>query len=153
MKKVMALFVLFTTVSAFGSLPYNIELILGDSSCDGHCIKERVTVKSNLPRQEVEVAYSKAVDILGFNLVADVADEFEDSTIPLKYIAILLKAGVKVDLDDFESLDQDEAPYINVREFAKLFLEIVKLGNSSFEYEITFGDNEIDIGGYGLFNI
>ena len=81
MIKILTLFITLQSAIAFGALSYEIELQMGDTSCDGHCLKEIKILKSNLSTKQIRKAYQDATNILGFDFINVVAVDYEDSAI------------------------------------------------------------------------
>jgi len=147
------------------TLDNTISLVLGDPSDDGHGKTDTFVIKSNLDQKDIEAAYKKGSEKLGFNLINEVCEEYEDSLLPKDKIDILVKNGFTIDNlmsssdydreDAEEAFEDDESSGFNINSeyFANTYLFIVKLGNKDFQYEMLKGklNPTIDIGGYGLF--
>lgn len=123
-------------------LPYTINLICGDPSNDGHGQTSAQMIYSNLTLSEIEEAYTKGVAVIGLDVSADVASEYEDRSISDEAIELLKKAGFDTGTVNLSWLDTEA--------FELLYLFTVKCGNLAFKYKFAKGDR-IYIGGYGLF--
>ena len=119
---------------------------MGDDWNDGHGEVERVIIKSNFNKDQINVAYKKGVEIVGFS-ITDTCKDFEDDIITKDNIKLLLDSDINIELEN--DLDNGEV-HLKPNKFCEIFLSICKVGNSMFEYEL-FEIPEIDIGGYGLF--
>lgn len=126
-----------------------ISLVLGDWSHDGHSKADTVVIKSNFTVKEIEKAYKKATKKLGFDLINDVAADYEDNKLSKDKMKILLDNGFKYELEESDS----ENHYLWIDSFTDIYLFIVKMGDESFEHIVLEGDLKptIHIGGYGLY--
>lgn len=119
-----------------------IILMAGDVSGDGHMQTETHLIECNLDQQQLQEAYKKGTKLVGFNLTKDVCEDFEDHELPEAYRKKLAKHKISVTEEDLDATD-----------FAKLYMEICKLGDSNLVW--NFADRvkypTIEIGGYGLF--
>lgn len=135
-------------------LPFTITLLLGDPSGDGHGKSDTIVFNSNLNKEEIQDAYKKASKELGFDLISDICDDYEDNYLPKKIYNILIKNGMKYDLNEYEikELAKHKSKGVNIYidEYLNIYFFIIKFGNKDFEYEIT-NCPVIDIGGYGLY--
>jgi hypothetical protein len=159
-------------------------LVLGDWSDDGHGKTDRISITSNLDTKQIEKAYNKGAKKLGFNFVNDVANDYEDSLLPLPHLKTLIEHGLDIEqaFDEYELKfvkqalaretpveeaeeevvdeeegdedlleDHEEGVHLWVDSFSYIYLFIVGLGDPKFVYKIVENGNEINIGGYGLF--
>jgi len=127
-----------------------VDLIVGDWSSDGHGRTEKISIKSNLNKSQIQDAYKKGVEISGVNL-EQVCCEYEGTKVPREIYEKLTTAGMYND-DVFENEideDGDGDLYINAQDFAFIYLFLVELGNPTFRYKIIQPE-KINIGGYGL---
>lgn len=135
-------------------LPFTITLILGDPSGDGHGKSKTIVFNSNLNVTDIGLAYKKASKELGFDLISDVCNDYEDNFVPKDIFDTLVKNGMEYDLSDYEKnqLEDADTRGINIYtdEYLNIYFFIVFFGNKNFEYEIT-NYPVIDIGGYGLY--
>ena len=129
-----------------------IRLVVGDWSGDGHNITDTSFMKSNLTYIEISSAYRKGSEILGFNLKEDCCHEYEDSLLLGEHIFALRANGIDIKFDgrhEDPMEDEEEGVRLMSEEFVEIYLEICKLGNPDFKYEI-FRINDVNVGGYGL---
>lgn len=126
-----------------------VHIVAGDSSGDGHARTKSFLVCTSLKRAEIKQAYGHGVDKIGFDLVADIAEEFEDDTITVEQLKKLRSQGALIRLEDEEYADGDKVS-MSVDEYIAIYLWFVKIGNPTFEYKILIGTATIDVGGYGL---
>lgn len=132
-------------------MSYQITLTLGDWSCDGHGRAEKHTIKSNIPKPELETAYAEGVKRTGVDLTKSIAREFDNNLFPQVAIDKLSLFGFDPnDFLMFDDYDGVEHWYIDSEGFVDLWLFIAKIGNPDLEYILYKTDN-INIGGYGLF--
>lgn len=156
-----------------------IELVVGDFSGDGHGQTDTTVIRSNLSPKEIRTAYQLGVNKSGVELFF-IARDYEDGCLysvdaqklvaaglnPDNYVEempgkILHKYGcnakrgyecyctnyVEVPWDD-----PDASASMSGESFTRLYIDLIKLGNPDFEYEVAIKDytNRIHIGGYGL---
>lgn len=130
--------------------PYLVNLVVGDWSHDGHCKTEVITISSTFNKTQLERAYKKGTQKIGFDLTEDVCSKYEDMSVPVDVIDKLRASGVKVE----DLIEQNENTWsfaFNCEAFAEVWLEIAKLGSPELEYEFcSIDDPNINIGGYGL---
>lgn len=125
---------------------YIHTLVVGDSSGDGHEKTENFPITSNFRETQILDAYSLGVDIIKFDIMNN-NEEYQNSRISIED-ADKLKSFNFV----FSDLCEEEDYFlIDSNTFVEIFIFTVSIGDSSFEYEYL-PYNNIDIGGYGLFN-
>lgn len=129
---------------------HQIELILGDSSGDGHEKTETVTIKSNLDKTELEQAFADGCKKTGVDFENLVAADYEENTISQELVDKLAVHGF-----DIAEFSEDEKPgkdgySLYTEGYAAIWLFIAKVGNPSFEHEEETVPS-IYIGGYGLY--
>lgn len=132
-----------------------ITLVLGDWSHDGHNQSETVNIRTNLNKKEMEKAYRAGTEKLGFDFCAEVAEDYEDNSVPSEYWELLKQAGYKNEGLEKEAVKFNDGEIsLWTDSFIDIYLFIVKLGNDKFESErLLDKDNpQIKIGGYGLFS-
>ena len=125
-----------------------INLILGDWSHDGHGKASVATIRSTLTKSEVEEAYLKGTKKIGFSFVEDVGSDYSDIGCPIdqEQVDMLEEIGIDTTGIDYTDLSISEEGFVDI------YLDIVKLGTDTFEWErVTADENHIRIGGYGLF--
>ena len=110
-------------------LKYNVCFTLGDPSGDGHANTSDYHMVSNYSAKEIDEAYKKATEILGFNFVEKVGSEYEDNEIHEPYFSILVEKGIikeedyKYEYDGKTLLDT----YLDESDFIDIFKNICKL--------------------------
>jgi hypothetical protein len=127
---------------------HTVNIVVGDWSHDGHSMTETYTIESNLTGDEIEAAYKKGTEKLGFDLVEDCCAEYEDNQVSLEQIKMLEASGF-----DISKFDKDKnGNYCGIWHdlFVELYLHVIKLGDDSFKWDWTESE-DINIGGYGLF--
>lgn len=148
-------------------LKYQINLMIGDWSGDGHEKTSEIPIRSNLTADEILEAYMKGVVRLGVNLEADVCCGYEDDKLPIEVYRVFEAAGFGVrewplgwmgkplsdsarkELED--RVAKDENICLEDGTFAGLYLFTAKIGNPDFRYELV-EYKSLCIGGYGLFS-
>lgn len=138
---------------------HKFKIVLGDWSCDGHCIKEEYIISCNYDETEVKKAYqrSKKKYKVTFDSYEDlaIAVEYQNSTISPKVEEILKSAGIDLRKDwDWYEEDPEEELYLETESFLELFFDYVKLSLPDIEYKIVSEDIP-NLGlsmGYGLFS-
>lgn len=110
-------------------LKYNVCFTLGDPSGDGHANTSDYHMCSNYPAKKIDEAYRKATEILGFNFVAEIGAEYEDSQIREPYFSTLVDKGV-IRKEDFEYEWKGEKHldcHLDEDEFIDVFESIIRL--------------------------
>lgn len=120
---------------------YDIAAVVGDWGGDGHEKTEEFMFCSTLTAKEISLAYKAGVEKIGFDLIADVALDYEDNILALNFFDMLIASGF-----DEAMLETD----LGKEDYFDLWLYFVRTGNTSFEY-VKAKSQSIDIGGYGLF--
>ena len=108
---------------------YNVCFTLGDPSGDGHAYTSEYHMVSNYSAKEIDEAYKKATEILGFNFVEKVGSEYEDNEICEPYFSILVEKGL-IKKEDYEYEYNGKTildTYLNEDEFIDIFKDICKL--------------------------
>ena len=133
---------------------FAITLVIGDWSTDGHGRVERVHIVTNRTESGLRLAYKKGATIVGLDLTAEVAHEYEDSTLRVDALRKLVEAGYPITrLDDEEGNEIfADSEYLSPEEFAEIWLFIARKGDPDLEVEIVQEGPRINIGGYGLFS-
>lgn len=114
---------------------YNITFTLGDPGGDGHANTSEYHMVSNYSSKNIDDAYRKAVDIIGFDFVKKVGADWEDSSISEPYFSILVDKGI-LNRKDFEyewkgKIEFD--PYIDEEIYIDTFIKLIKLVLPDFE--------------------
>ena len=108
-------------------LKYNVCFTLGDPSGDGHANTSEYHMVSNYSAKEIDEAYKKATEILGFNFVEKVGSDYEDNELREPYFSILVEKGV-IKKEDYEYEDENYLnTYLNEDEFIDIFESICQL--------------------------
>jgi len=126
-----------------------INLILGDWSHDGHGRASITTIRSNLTKPEMDEAYIVGTKKVGFSFIEEVGVDFDDysgCSIDQEQTDMLEEAGVDTSCIDYSDHRIYEEGFVDI------YLDIVKLGDDTFEWErVSHEENHIRIGGYGIF--
>lgn len=110
-------------------LKYNVCFTLGDPGGDGHANTSDYHMISNYPAKEIDEAYKKATEILGFNFVKKVGINHQDNELHEPYFSILIEKGIinkedyKYEYDGKTLLDT----YLDESDFIDIFKSICKL--------------------------
>ena len=110
-------------------LKYNVCFTLGDPSGDGHANTSEYHMVSNYSAKEIDEAYKKATEILGFNFVKKVGVNHQDNELHEPYFSILIEKGIikeedyKYEYDGKTFLDT----YLDEDEFIDIFENICQL--------------------------
>ncbi len=138
-----------------GSAGTIYELFMGDRSCDGHCMSGTRNVCSNFSYEEINAAYSAATQKVDFDYINDIAEEYEDNTLPADKLKTLRDNGIATwTFEDEEYLEEGETlEHVSLDEdsHSEIYLQLIKLGNENFKAETLKGKG-LNIGGYGLFS-
>ncbi len=128
---------------------YNIILRLGDPSEDGHGKTCEFNYVFNKSKDEIFSAYKEGAKKIGFDLINEVAIEYEDATLDEARFKKLKGAGFDCSYIYTEE-DAESVKYVNEEDYISIFLFFVKEGDPSIIYE-ELNCEVMDIGGYGLF--
>ena len=110
-------------------LKYNVCFTLGDPGGDGHANTSDYHMISNYPAKEIDEAYKKATEILGFNFVKKIGINHQDNELHEPYFSILVEKGIikeedyKYEYDGKTLLDT----YLDESDFIDIFKSICKL--------------------------
>jgi len=126
-----------------------IKINYGDCSGNGHRIADSSLIRSNKTIADLNKAYQKGSNIIGFDFKDTVAREYEDNDLPYEEAKILQDFDFDLTVLDSYNEDLDDITLM-WEEYLDLYLQICQLGDPDFLYEYT-RISEIDIGGYGLF--
>ena len=108
---------------------YNVCFTLGDPGGDGHANTSDYHMISNYPAKEIDEAYKKATEILGFNFVKKIGVNHQDNELHEPYFSILVEKGIikeedyKYEYDGKTLLDT----YLDESDFIDIFKSICKL--------------------------
>lgn len=108
---------------------YNVCFTLGDPGGDGHANTSDYHMISNYPAKEIDEAYKKATEILGFNFVKKIGINHQDNELHEPYFSILVEKGIikeedyKYEYDGKTLLDT----YLDESDFIDIFKNICKL--------------------------
>lgn len=108
---------------------YNVCFTLGDPSGDGHANTSEYHMVSNYSAKEIDEAYKKATEILGFNFVEKVGSNYEDNELHEPYFSILVEKGV-IKKEDYEYEYNGKTlldTYLDESDFIDIFRNICKL--------------------------
>ena len=110
-------------------LKYNVCFTLGDPSGDGHANTSDYHMVSNHPAKEIDEAYKKATEILGFDFVDKVGSDYQDSKLREPYFSILVEKGI-IKKEDYEYTYEGETrldTYLDEDDFINIFESICQL--------------------------
>ena len=110
-------------------LKYNVCFTLGDPGGDGHANTSDYHMVSNYPAKEIDEAYKKATEILGFDFVDKVGADYQDSKLREPYFSILVEKGV-IEKKDYEYEYEGEThldTYLDEDDFISIFEDICRL--------------------------
>lgn len=123
-----------------------IKLTVGDWSCDGHNQSSDFYIESSVDETEIELAYKKAVGIIGVDLTKDVCCDYECNSIR-GYI--LDKLNQHLNLSKSKHINDFT---VTPSGFVDLYIKYIKIGNPEIKIERKFDEvPSINIGGYGLY--
>lgn len=133
-------------------LKYQIDLVLGDYSGDGHDKTYQCSIHSNLEKEQIEEAFKSGCSKIDVNFMDEVAAEYEDWLLANKILEKLKKSGLD-EMKIFKSYNyvkHCDSYYLNTESFTLIWLWIAQQGNPNFKYEFI-KNKQIYLGGYGLF--
>ena len=110
-------------------LKYNVCFTLGDPGGDGHANTSDYHMISNYPAKEIDEAYKKATEILGFNFVKKIGINHQDNELHEPYFSILVEKGV-IKKEDYEYEYNGKTlldTYLDESDFIDIFKSICKL--------------------------
>ncbi len=128
-------------------MDYTIILVIGDWSHGGHGKSSIATIRSNLSKEEMELAYQKGIRQVGISFIEEIGAEYDDDlgcVIAEEQQSALDEAGIDTScIKDGRMCEEC---------FVEIYLALVELGNPEFHWgRIGHEENHIRIGGYGLF--
>lgn len=136
---------------------YNITLLLGDPSEDGHGKTCEFNYEFNKSKEAIFAAYKEGVKKIGFDFINEVAIEYDDTSLGEDYFRKLKEAGFDCSyfynnghMDNHDEGDTEYVNYLNEEDYVSIFLFFVKVGDPSITYT-DLNCAVMDIGGYGLF--
>jgi len=125
-----------------------VTLVMGDWSCDGHCIREERTLCIN------NVDFSKAITQgeakMGWFFTNEIASNYQDRSLTEKQIKALQSHGIKVPDSVIEEM-REGSYYLDANSYVAIVVQIAKVGNPTLEFSIL-NNESVTIGGYGLFD-
>lgn len=136
-----------------------ITASVGDFGGDGHSQSRVFTFVSNFTSDQIWACYQAGSKSLGFDLVAEYCEDYEQDTLPHAVIEKLEAKGIVVKHWNY-NLDTDEVPFEPITEetgitpelWFELFMKIAKLGSIGVPLEYILHERTpMNIGGYGLF--
>lgn len=110
-------------------LKYNVCFTLGDPGGDGHANTSDYHMVSNYTAKEIDEAYKKATEILGFNFVEKVGSDYQDNELYEPYFSILVEKGI-IKKEDYEYEYDGKTlldTYLDESDFIDIFRNICKL--------------------------
>lgn len=127
-----------------------VQLSVGDWSNDGHSKTQYETIKSNISKNEMDLAYKEGAKITG-DVIDGVCDGYEECNVDASFVEKFQKLGFdfKLEKNEIKELKENDELYIDPERWIEIVMFVVKLGNPSFQYEIT-ENNTFHCGGYGL---
>lgn len=108
---------------------YNVCFTLGDPSGDGHANTSDYHMVSNYTAKEIDEAYKKATEILGFNFVEKVGSDYQDNELYEPYFSILVEKGI-IKKEDYEYEYDGKTlldTYLDESDFIDIFEKICQL--------------------------
>ena len=128
---------------------HTITLVMGDPWNDGHGRHRSLIIESNLHSRQILDAYKAGCEILGFDIQAEIAHNYEDSCLGERFAKRFQELGLDWNWEGDEPIGLDTDAY------AELWLFAVKLGcKQTFGYDFMYTEvhpHTIEIDGYGLF--
>ena len=110
-------------------LKYNVCFTLGDPGGDGHANTSDYHMVSNYSAKEIDEAYKKATEILGFNFVEKIGVNYQDNELREPYFSILVEKEIikeedyKYEYNGKTLLDT----YLDESDFIDIFEKICQL--------------------------
>lgn len=128
---------------------YNINLVVGDWSCDGHNKFDYIAINSNVDVETIKEAYKKGTKIVGFDWSKEVAAKYEDNTVCAEIVKKLKDHGHE---GFYEENDDGTATIYEADDFAQTYMFIACIGDPSIVWSFTeMKKHQINIGGYGIY--
>ena len=140
-------------------MEYKIYFTLGDPSNDGHGMTEDWYITANHSVREIDNAYRNVTEKLGYDFLADVCSEYEDSKIYLETIdelEVKFNIDIKSSFNSYQLKDLEEGYcYIDTDDFISIFFELIKTELPDFKWDKLHFKGELlailDGAGYGFF--
>jgi hypothetical protein len=134
---------------------YKIKLTMGDWSHDGHGLTEHVMVMCNLTATQLQQAYKRGCEKVGFDFTRDVAASYEDNVLPQGLLKKLEEQGFvpKEFASEWADPYDGEKFRLGPDNFWQIWMFVAGLSSTLLDYEEVTGDfTDVRIGGYGLFS-
>lgn len=135
-----------------------IEVEIGDVCRDGHGLFDTFIFESNYSSDEINQAYYKATDLLGFDYLKECCKDYQDGIIIPKYASILVDRGI---INKEDLIKETKGRFIKggyeiqeTSEFLDIYIDIVKLILADLDYN-SFKTEYLDLdnAGYGLLSL
>lgn len=124
-----------------------IKLVMGDPSNDGHGISETVILSTEYTVKQIQDFVRSAERALGLKM-EDIAHEYEEPYISSEHREALMLAGV-VGPEDFEAWEGNF--WVTSADYLHIYLSLAEMGNGGKPVGEVLEVEQIDIGGYGLY--
>lgn len=140
-------------------LKHTVTLTVGDWSRDGHNQFDVVRIQSNRTMPELLDAWSRGMTKLGLKHdgrwpYLPWCENYQDSVLPNEAVKLLTEAGVDITQFTQPSYKDESVLYLEDSEcYAMLWLAVAWLADDKLVYKIAPKyENNLNIGGYGLFH-
>lgn len=138
---------------------HKIEIDIGDSDINGHGRYTTYIIYSNYSADDIEQAYYKATDLLGFNLLKECCTKYKENCIKPEYAKILVDKQIL----SSDELVQEDSKYLkkgsyiveSPSTYLYIYLDIVGLILSDLQFNEADDIEYLDLNnaGYGLFDL
>lgn len=117
-----------------------INILMGDTSFDGHEKIEKFIVSTDSSVEEIQKAYLLGEKIIGVDITSQ-CTEYEQNNISIEEMKKINK---------WLCPKLSDNTWITTDDFFRIWLRTVQLGNPTINIEVIKISESIDIGGYGL---
>lgn len=128
---------------------------IGDWSDDGHGKTDTYLINSSLSKDDMEKAYKAGCEVIGFDMVDSLCEEYEQGSIEKEAVEAFASSGLDLLAlaDKWDREEYAEHGGLSVRGrhlWVPMWIHICRLGASSLVAIATHDETNINIGGYGL---
>jgi hypothetical protein len=134
-----------------------VNIVMGDSSGDGHDKTETFTLSINRTPDELNDAYNRGLE-LGMPSIVGQCEDYQDHALTERFVEAFI-AAVDAHPEAFTTTDreilreklEDAQEWCMPEDFMLFYLAVCKVGYPDLMWTVVSDTTNIFIGGYGLF--